>query len=72
VPSHGPHGARVGAAVNKAIDVVIAQGQEWNPTLAWEIASDIMRISDLLEQNKLAAKFSDRNQPVADPENDGR
>lgn len=60
-PSYGPHGARVGAAVNKAVDILIAQGQEWNPTVAWEIASDIMRISDRLEQNKLARPFSERH-----------
>jgi hypothetical protein len=59
------NGARVGAAINKAVDYTIAVGSEWNPTLVWEIASDIMRISERLEQNKLARPHSERSKPEA-------
>jgi hypothetical protein len=61
-----PNGARVGSAINKAVDYLIASTQDWDPNKIYEYASDLMRVSERLEQNKLARPFSDRqgNQPA--------
>lgn len=66
--SHGPHGARVGAAINKAVDYLIASTQDWNPNKIYEYASDLMRVSERLEQNKLARPFADRSGTPAEQE----
>jgi hypothetical protein len=67
-----PNGARVGAAINKAVDYLIASTQDWNPNTIYEYASDLMRVSERLEQNKLARPFNDRKGSAAGSQSEDR
>lgn len=59
-----PHGAQVGACVNKAVDVTSELGV--NPSdpifyrTVYEIASDLIRVSQMLERGELAPSAKER------------
>ena len=68
-PPAGPaqgNGQRVGMALNKAIDYMIAEAQPWNPTEITNRASDILRIADWLEAGHRAPDLKARMQKIAD------
>jgi|GEM_PF-2950233 len=61
------NGQTVGMAVKEALTIVREDGPDWSSPVTWkavhEVASDIIRLSRLLEMGKLAAPVRERADP---------
>ncbi len=70
-PTTGPiNGQTVGMAVKEAVGIVTEGGHDWTAPSTWkflhEVASDIIRVSRLLEMGKLAPPIRERAEGVLD------
>jgi len=52
MPSGAVHGAKVGMALNNAVQIMVAQGIEYNKKNLWGLAQEIIDVSNDLEQGK--------------------
>lgn len=53
MPSSAVHGAKVGMALNNAVQIMVAQGIEYNKKNLWGLAQEIIDVSNDLEQGKV-------------------
>jgi hypothetical protein len=62
-----PMGPTVGMAINNACANLTARGLELEPAAVYNVASDLLRVSQRLEGGKLAAPYSERKPSAPKP-----